>query len=83
MEKRTESDSFGKVDIPAERMWGAQTQRSLENFSIGIEKMPVSLIKAYVLIKKAAAQTNADLEKLDQEKAKAISKVCDEILDGQ
>lgn len=83
MKKRTERDSFGEVTIPADRMWGAQTQRSLENFSIGNEKMPVSLIKAYALIKKAAAQTNAELKKLDQGKAQAISKVCDEILNGK
>lgn len=83
MENRTEKDAFGKVVIPTDRMWGAQTQRSLENFPIGIEKMPKELIKAYALIKKAAALANAEVKKLDQNKAKAIQNACNQILAGE
>lgn len=78
-----EKDVFGEVAIPEDRMWGAQTQRSLENFPIGIEKMPKELIQAYALIKKAAARTNAEVGKLDKDKANAIQNVCDQILVGQ
>lgn len=80
---RIVEDSFGKMTIPPNRMWGPQTQRSLKNFSIGIEKMPEELIQAYALVKKAAAQTNAELGKLDSEKAKAIRRVCEEIISGK
>lgn len=83
MTERIEEDSFGKVRVPVERMWGAQTQRSIENFPIGIEKMPEELICAYALVKKAAAKTNSELGELNNEKADAICEACDEILKGK
>ena len=76
-------DSFGKMRIRSDRKWGPQTQRSLENFSIGLEKMPQEFITAYALVKKAAAYTNSELKKLDPQKAKAIMSVCDEIMSGK
>lgn len=81
--RRVEQDVFGEVTIPEERKWGVQTQRSLENFAIGIEKMPTALIKAYALVKKAAAKVNGDLGKLNETKADVIQTVCDEILSGE
>lgn len=81
--RRVEHDVFGEVTIPEERKWGVQTQRSLENFAIGIEKMPTALIKAYALVKKAAAKVNGDLGKLNETKADVIQTVCDEILSGE
>lgn len=83
MESRIVEDRFGKIAIPKERMWGVQTQRSLENFPIGIEKMPTELIHAYVLVKKAAAKTNTQLGKMDADKGNLIQSACDQILDGQ
>ncbi len=82
MNIRIEKDSLGMVEIPADKYWGAQTQRCLNNFRIGEEKMPYRLIQAYAIIKKAAANTNADLKILPLEKAKLIEKVCDEIIEG-
>ena len=61
MEHRIEHDSMGQVKVPADKYWGAQTQRSLENFPIGTEKMPVAIIRAFGYLKKAAAQANATL----------------------
>lgn len=82
MEYRIEHDTMGEVKVPADKYWGAQTQRSKENFTIGGERhqMPLEIIKAFAILKKAAAQTNAELGVLPQEKADLISKVCDEIL---
>lgn len=76
---------MGEVKVPAEKLWGAQTQRSRENFRIGGEamKMPREIIYAFAILKKSAAETNATLGVLDQEKADIIAKVCDEILDGE
>lgn len=82
MKERIESDAMGTVRIDASKKWGAQTQRSLENFPIGQEKMPTEVIQALSLIKKAAALTNAELDLLEKEKAEAISGVCDELLWG-
>ena len=84
MTYRIEKDSIGEVQVPADKYWGAQTQRSLENFKIGgVEaKMPVEIIRAFGVLKKAAAQTNAELGVLSQDKADLISKVCDEIIEG-
>jgi len=79
---REEKDSIGIVMVPADRYWAAQTQRSTENFKIGGQKMPIEVIRAYAILKKAAAQTNADLKVLPQSKAKLIAKVCDEITSG-
>lgn len=80
---RKEKDSLGFVSVPADKYWAAQTQRSLENFKIGNQKMPIEVIRAYAILKKAAALTNQELGVLDSEKAALISKVCDEILSGQ
>ena len=83
MEYRIERDSIGEVKVAADKYWGAQTQRSLENFKIGNQKMPIEIIKAFGVLKKCAAQTNADLGVLSQEKADLIAAVCDEIIAGQ
>jgi fumarate hydratase class II len=83
MRYREEKDSIGIVKVPAKQYWAAQTQRSSENFKIGGQKMPVEVIEAYAILKKAAAQTNAQLGVLSKPKASLISKVCDEILEGQ
>lgn len=83
MTYRTESDSLGEVKVPADKYWGAQTQRSLENFQIGNEKMPLEAIYAFAHLKKAAANTNAELGVLEKEKAELISKACEEIINGQ
>ena len=83
MEYRIEHDTMGEVKVPADKYWGAQTQRSLENFRIGTSKMPQEIIRAFGVLKKAAALANAELGKLDQVRADAISKVCDEIMAGK
>ncbi|MEH7255085.1 class II fumarate hydratase [Neobacillus niacini] len=81
MEKyRVERDTLGDVRVPADKFWGAQTQRSLKNFDIGTEKMPIEVIYALTLIKKAAAIVNHELGKLTEVKMKAIVSVCDQIL---
>ena len=80
---RQEKDSIGFVDVPADRYWGAQTQRSLTNFEIGGQQMPIEIIRAFAILKKAAARTNAALGVLDQSKAELIGKVADEILAGK
>lgn len=82
MDFRIEKDSIGEIKVPADKLWGAQTQRSFENFKIGTEKMPIQLIYALALIKKSAAITNKKLGKLDDEKAEAIFHAVDEILEG-
>ncbi|HTQ83397.1 MAG TPA: lyase family protein, partial [Pseudolabrys sp.] len=80
---RSESDSFGPLDIPADRLWGAQTERSLRNFKIGTERMPIELIHALGLIKRAAAEVNRDLGSLDGKRAAAIAAVAQDIADGK
>ncbi|RIA55348.1 class II fumarate hydratase [Dichotomicrobium thermohalophilum] len=80
---RTESDSFGPLDIPEDRLWGAQTQRSLGNFKIGGETMPPPLIRALGIVKKAAALTNRDLEALEPRLADAIAEAAQEVIDGK
>ena len=80
---RTETDSFGEIAVPAERLWGAQTQRSLHFFAIGGETMPPSLIEALVRVKRAAAAVNVGLGELDQKKASAIVAAADEVLAGR
>ena len=79
---RKERDSLGEIDVPEDCYWGAQTQRSLANFAIGIEKMPMSLIYALAIIKLSAAKVNQKLGLLSSQKAKAIVSVCKEILKG-
>lgn len=85
MSIRIEKDTMGPVEVPADKYWGAQTQRSINNFKIGGEKnrMPIEITHAFAILKKAAAQTNAELGVLDQDKADIIGKVCDEILEGK
>ncbi|PZX52717.1 class II fumarate hydratase [Algoriphagus chordae] len=85
MSIRIEKDTMGPVEVPADKYWGAQTQRSINNFKIGGEKnrMPIEITRAFAILKKAAAQTNAELGVLDQDKADIIGKVCDEILAGE
>jgi fumarate hydratase class II len=80
---REEKDSIGIVNVPADKYWAAQTQRSSENFMIGGQRMPIEVIRAYAILKKAAALTNADLKVLPKTKAVLIGKVCDEILRGE
>jgi fumarate hydratase class II len=79
---RQEKDSIGYVDVPAERYWGAQTQRSFENFKIGGHLMPIEIIRAFAILKKAAALTNNEAGILDAEKTNLICQVCDEISEG-
>jgi fumarate hydratase class II len=83
MKTRTEHDTMGNVEVPADKYWGAQTQRSLQNFKIGDGTMPIEIIRAFAVLKKAAAFTNLDLGVLSNVKAELIGKVCDEILDGK
>src|SRR5271163_4277529 len=80
---RIESDSMGKIEVPADRYWGAQTQRSLHHFAIGHDKMPRELIKAFGTLKKAAALVNLDLGKLPKEKADPIVQAADEVIAGK
>lgn len=79
---REESDSLGVVPVPADRYWGAQTQRSIQNFRIGTETMPVPLIRALGIIKKSAAMTNMELGKLDEKLGQAIIRAADEVIEG-
>ena len=83
MDFRIEHDSMGEVQVPADRYWGAQTQRSFENFKIGIEKIPMEIIRAFAILKKAAAMANNRLGKLDEKRLDLISQACDEILAGK
>ncbi len=78
-----EHDTMGEVAVPADRHWGAQTQRSLENFPIGEEKMPPDLIRAFALLKLACAAANRDLGKLDEDRYALIERACQAILDGE
>lgn len=85
MEIRIEHDTMGEVQVPADKYWGAQTQRSRENFKIGGANMlmPLEIIQAFAILKKSAAQANLELGVLPKEKSDLIGKVCDEILSGQ
>src|SRR6266481_1070196 len=80
---RVETDSLGEVDVAADKLWGAQTQRSLEHFSIGKDLIPREMITAYATLKKAAANANYAGKRLDEKRHNLIVKVCDEILAGQ
>src|SRR4249920_1786749 len=80
---RTEADSLGEVAVPADKLWGAQTQRSLEHFSIGKDLIPREMITAYAILKKAAAAANHASRRLDDQPYKLIVQTCDEILAGQ
>ena len=83
MEYRKEHDSLGEMLVPKDRMWGAQTQRSLENFPIGSDKMPEEIIRAFAVLKKAAAITNNRFGKLDDRRCMLIRRVCDVVLAGR
>lgn len=83
MEYRIEKDSMGEVKVPVGVYWGAQTQRSFENFKISTEKIPMEIIYAFAILKKAVAQANNRLGKLDEKKCVLIGQVCDEILAGK
>ena len=83
MKTRIETDSFGPIEVPADRYWGAQTERSRNNFRIGDEHMPRPLIVALALVKRAAAEVNRELGLLDARRAKAIVQAADEIVDGK
>src|SRR5919204_2582088 len=80
---RTETDTMGAIEVPADRYWGAQTQRSLEHFRIGGERMPRELIRAFGLLKKACALVNQELGRLPAEKARLITRAADEVIDGK
>lgn len=80
---RTESDSMGQIDVASERYWGAQTQRSLHHFDIGTDRMPPELIRAFGILKKAAALVNQDLGKLEPEKTQLITAAADEVISGR
>src|SRR5947207_15334215 len=80
---RTEIDSFGPIEVPADKYWGAQTQRSLENFLIGEERMSLPLIRALGLVKRAAAEVNQSLGLLDRKRTRAIIQAAQEVIDGK
>jgi len=83
MNYRIERDSLGEIKVPKDKLWGAQTQRSFQNFKIGKGRMPIEVIQAFAILKKAAALTNCELGQLDEKRATAIVKVCDEISEGK
>jgi fumarate hydratase class II len=83
VEMRKETDSLGVVEVPANKLWGAQTQRSLEHFSIGTDLIPREMITSYAILKKAAATANHTGKRLDDRRYKLIVQTCDEILAGQ
>src|SRR3982751_6105804 len=80
---RTEKDSFGPIEVPADRLWGAQTERSRRFFRISSERMPLAVVHALARVKKAAAKANAALGLLDAKKAHAIQRAADEVLAGR
>ena len=80
---RTETDSFGPIEVPADRYWGAQTQRSLQNFRIGADRMPPPVVRAFGIVKKAAAIVNGEFGMLDGKLIDAIARAADEVIDGR
>ena len=80
---RVETDTFGPIEVPADKYWGAQTQRSRENFRIGEERMPLPLIRALAIVKRAAAEVNQSLGLLDRKRARAIVQAAQEVIDGK
>ena len=80
---RTETDSFGPIEVPADRYWGAQTERSRQNFRIGHDRMPMPIIHALGIVKLASAETNRELGLLDQRRARAIVRAAREVIDGK
>jgi fumarate hydratase class II len=83
LEYRIEKDSIGEIKVPVDKLWGAQTQRSYENFQIGTEKIPIELVRIFATLKWAAANVNKELELLDEVRADAIIKACNEIKEGK
>jgi fumarate hydratase, class II len=79
---RIESDSMGQIEVPANHYWGAQTERSLHHFAIGDDRMPLELIRAFAILKKAAAMVNYDLDKLPKDKMQLIVEAADEVIAG-
>ena len=82
MEYRVEKDTLGEVKVPADKLWGAQTERSRGNFRIGTERIPLEIIHAFGAIKKGAALVNRELGRLDADKAEAIVQAAEEIMEG-
>src|SRR5216683_2941248 len=80
---RIETDSFGPIEVPADRYWGAQSERSRQNFRIGHDRMPIEIIHALGIVKLAAAQTNRELGLLDQRRARAIIRAAREVIEGK
>ncbi|MCW2573890.1 MAG: fumarate hydratase, class, partial [Frankiales bacterium] len=80
---RTETDTFGPIEVAADRYWGAQTQRSLQNFKIGWEKQPIPIVRALGVVKRAAAEANMALGKLDDNFGGAIVAAAQEVIDGK
>src|ERR1700744_1653045 len=80
---RSETDSFGPIDVAADRYWGAQTERSLRNFRIGHDRMPMPIIRALGMVKLASAETNRELGLLDRRRAGAIVRAAREVIDGK
>src|SRR6266481_4276692 len=80
---RTETDSFGPIEVPADRYWGAQTERSRRNFRIGQDRMPMAIVRALGIVKLAAAETNRELGLLDQRRSRAIIRAAREVIDGE
>src|ERR1700757_4030996 len=80
---RTETDSFGPIDVAADRYWGAQTERSRQNFKIGHDRMPIAIIPALAIVKLPAAETNRDLGQLDARRADAIISAAREVIEGK
>src|SRR5437763_17223674 len=80
---RIETDSMGQIEVPADKYWGAQTERSLLHFNIGFDVMPHEMIRALGILKKACALVNHDLGKLSADKAKLIVQACDEVIEGK
>ena len=83
MDFRIEKDTMGEIKVPQDKLWGAQTQRSYENFRIGDMKMPSEIISAFASLKKACARVNGMSGRISAEKAVLINRVCDEILAGE
>src|SRR5438128_7478708 len=80
---RSETDSFGPIDVPADRYWGAQTERSRQNFRIGQDRMPIAIVHALGIVKLASAETNRELGLIDQRRAGAIIRAAREVIDGK
>src|ERR1700724_988138 len=80
---RTETDSFGPIEVPADRYWGAQTERSRQNFRIGQDRMPMAIVRALGIVKLAAAETKRELGLPDQRRARAITRAAREVIDGK